>query len=123
MAGNYRLYRCARLCSIVVVAAQATQSCRIVAWRLVDGVLACLFYRSDHCSSDSYTMLALGPDRLATRSPEMLSAAGRDTMACRGTETTFAVIARLRVGVVSKRLVLAEDFELVVVRHSAVIGL
>jgi hypothetical protein len=123
MAGNYRLYRRARLCSIVVVAAQETRSSRIVAWRLVDGVLARLFYRSDHCSADSYTMLALGPDRLAARSPEMLSAAGRDTMACRGTKTTFGGVARLGMGAVSKRLVPTEDFELVVVRHSAVIGL
>ena len=123
MAGNYRLYRRARLCSIVVAAAQEARSCRIVAWRLVDGVLARLFYRSDHCSADSYTMLALGPDRLAARSPEMLSAAGRDPMACRGTKTTFAVIAPLGVGAVSKRLTSTEELRLVVVRHSAVIGL
>ena len=60
MAGNYRLYRRARLCSIAVVAAQATRSCRIVAWRLVDGVLARLFYRSDHCSADSYYYAGIG---------------------------------------------------------------
>lgn len=68
------------------------------------------------------TVLALGPDRLAARSPEMLSAAGRDTMACRGTKTTFAGVARLGMGAVSKRLAPPEDFKLVVVRHSAVIG-
>jgi hypothetical protein len=106
-----------------VVAAEETRSRGIVAWFLVGGVLAGPFFRSDHRSSDSYIMLALGPGRLAVRSSEMLSAAGRVTMACRGTKKTFAGVARLGMGVIWKRLAPVEKFELVVVRHSAVIGL
>jgi hypothetical protein len=105
-----------------VVAAEETRSCGIVAWFLVGRVLARPFCRSDHRSSDSYIMLALGPGRLAARSSEMLSAAGRVTMACRSTKTTFAGIARRGMGVISKCLAPVEEFKLVVVRHSAVIG-
>jgi hypothetical protein len=91
------------------VAAQDTGSTRDMARHRFRGVLACDVHRGCPRSGDSYYMLALGPDRVASRYPEMLPPTDRAPVAGRGKKTTFTSPAARPARVTSTGVKLAAD--------------
>ncbi len=106
-----------------MVAAKENRSPRFVAQYLFGGILAGIDRGDRPRIGRPYYVLALGSDGMATRPPERVSAVDRNAVARCGAKAASAGGPRVSRSAVSQRIDSAAYLYLVVMRHSAVIGI